>query len=257
MAFIPESIRCVTLNTGNILSLNDITKKPGQNPTEELSEAIKITLNKWQDSKEHARGQTLEISRRHDDLVDKMAAHERADLKVGIKLFVNSDSEKAVNEAIFNVFETLKIESIDNLVLSYNYKASETETDQKLEHLKTLWKALENFTEGRRILQIGLSDVEEATFRALYEWASVKPAIIQINLATCCVVPPSLQAFCKENEVQLLTHSDPSEILPKNSITEIFDDANLEVHWALRFLVHIKCRGVLTTKGYLLSLYRH
>lgn len=26
----------IFLNTGNILSLNDITKKPGQNPTEEV-----------------------------------------------------------------------------------------------------------------------------------------------------------------------------------------------------------------------------
>lgn len=77
-------------------------------------------------------------------------------------------------------------------------------------HLKTLWQGLEKFVKDRRILQIGLSDIEEATFRALHEWASVKPHIIQINLATCCVVPPTLQAFCKENDVQLLTHSDPS-----------------------------------------------
>lgn len=38
MAFNTETIRNVTINTGNILSLNDITKKPGQNPTEEVCE---------------------------------------------------------------------------------------------------------------------------------------------------------------------------------------------------------------------------
>lgn len=37
----------------------------------------------------------------------------------------------------------------------------------------------------------------------------VKPNIIQINLATCCVVPPALQEFTKQNDIQLLTHSDP------------------------------------------------
>ncbi|KAJ8870391.1 hypothetical protein PR048_029412 [Dryococelus australis] len=37
----------------------------------------------------------------------------------------------------------------------------------------------------------------------------VKPSIIQINLATCCVVPPALQEFTKDHNVQLLTHSDP------------------------------------------------
>lgn len=36
MAAISENARCVTINTGNILSLNDITKKPGQTPSEEV-----------------------------------------------------------------------------------------------------------------------------------------------------------------------------------------------------------------------------
>lgn len=47
----------------------------------------------------------------------------------------------------------------------------------------------------------------------------VKPNIVQINLATCCVVPPALQEFTKENDIQLLTHSDPSgEYLPIKTI---------------------------------------
>lgn len=37
----------------------------------------------------------------------------------------------------------------------------------------------------------------------------MKPNIVQINLAMCCVVPPALQTFTKENDIQLLTHSDP------------------------------------------------
>lgn len=172
-----------------------------------MIEAIKITLNEWQGSADE-NSEHLTIQRYHDDLLDKMAAQERQDLKIGIKLFVNSDSEKVLNDAILNVFSTLKIESIDNLVLSYNFKT--TNVPEQVEKLKKIWVALENFTKTRRILQIGLSDVEETTFREIYEWANVKPSIIQINLATCCVVPPSLQQFCKENEVQLLTHNDPS-----------------------------------------------
>lgn len=33
-------VKKVFLNTGNILSLHDITKKPGQNPTEEVCGAF-------------------------------------------------------------------------------------------------------------------------------------------------------------------------------------------------------------------------
>ena len=36
----------------------------------------------------------------------------------------------------------------------------------------------------------------------------VKPCIVQINLAICCVVPPDLQEYAKENDILLLTHND-------------------------------------------------
>lgn len=44
-----------------------------------------------------------------------------------------------------------------------------------------------------------------------------------------------------------------SDILPESSIIKVFG-APLKPLWTLRFIVHIKCRGVLTTKGYLLCL---
>jgi len=56
---------------------------------------------------------------------------------------------------------------------------------------------------------IGICDVDTQLFIQLYTWARVKPSIVQINLASCCVVPPELAEFCKENSIQLLTHSDP------------------------------------------------
>lgn len=42
-----ESIENVIINTGNILSINDITKKPNPNPTEEVNismEALKYVF---------------------------------------------------------------------------------------------------------------------------------------------------------------------------------------------------------------------
>lgn len=139
-----------------------------------------------------------------------------------------------------------------------------------MEKIKNIWYTLEEYAKNKKVLQIGLSDVEENVFRIIYEWATIKPSIIQINLATCCVVPPTLQAFCKEKEVQLLTHSDPNgkyfknyclgllliflvaEILPEDSLGTVFG-TKLILNWVVRFLVHIKCRGVLATKGYLIS----
>lgn len=93
------------------------------------------------------------------------------------------------------------------MIISFKQKQSEDKKDD-LDQIKSVWKILESFVQNAKIKQLGIADVEETTFRALYEWATVKPSIIQINLATCCVVPPTLQAFCKENDLKLLTHSD-------------------------------------------------
>lgn len=93
------------------------------------------------------------------------------------------------------------------MIISYNHKIPQND---HLGKLQNIWRILETYTENKKIFQIGLADVEENIFRTVYDWSKVKPSIIQINLATCCVVPPTLQAFCKDNEVQLLTHSDPT-----------------------------------------------
>ena len=37
----------------------------------------------------------------------------------------------------------------------------------------------------------------------------MKPSSNQVNLASCCVMPPDLTAFAKEFDIQLLTHNDP------------------------------------------------
>lgn len=106
-------------------------------------------------------------------------------------------------------FSSLNVSTIHNVIISYNQKHAGN-PNEVIQKIQNIWQTLEDYAEEKKILQIGLSDVEENTFLAIYDWAKVKPSIIQINLATCCVVPPTLQAFCKENEVQLLTHSDPS-----------------------------------------------
>jgi len=255
MAFkLNDGAKHVIINTGNLLSLNDITKKPGQNPTEELVEALNITLKDFQNGgnlQNHTQ-QSTTITRRHDDTASKIAEHEISELKIGLKIFIENDEEQYLTEAIDKAFAVLNINSVHNVIIAYHNKQSEGQNDV-IGKIKNVWKVLEKYARDKKILQIGLSDIEEAAFRLIYDWADIKPSIIQINLATCCVVPPTLQAFCKDNEVQLLTHSDPNEILPESSIQGVFGRP-LKLNWALRFLVHIKCRGVLTTKGYLVSL---
>ncbi|XP_026499379.1 glutamate--cysteine ligase regulatory subunit [Vanessa tameamea] len=118
--------------------------------------------------------------------------------------------------------------------------------------IKVLWAVLEDYVKDGRVQQLGVADVGGGCLRKLHAWARVKPTIAQINLASCCVVPPSLHAFCRANDVQLLTHADPPDLLSLAALKTLSDAGigcnNLD--WCARYQVHIKCRGVLALKGY-------
>ena len=47
----------------------------------------------------------------------------------------------------------------------------------------------------------------------------MKPCINQVDVSTCCVIPQDLQDFAKQNDIQLMTHSDPAGKLPLHYTT--------------------------------------
>lgn len=195
-------------------------------------EAIRITINEFLNcgGVQAEPGQPLEILRQNDDSADKIAEYDPNELKIGFKIFLNSDEEEFVTAALdkgiftlyffprfylnfkilFKAFSTLNINTVHNVIISFNQKRIDIDQNETTANIQNIWRILERYVRNKKIHQIGISDIEENVFRVLYDWANVKPSIIQINLATCCVVPPSLQLFCKENEIQLLTHSDPN-----------------------------------------------
>lgn len=77
--------------------------------------------------------------------------------------------------------------------------------------------------------------------------------ILQINLATCCVVPKELQMFCKERDIQLLTHSDPQVMLTRDSLEDL-KLQDFSVDWAVKYQIHYIDRGILAFKGYIVSV---
>ncbi|XP_030757118.1 glutamate--cysteine ligase regulatory subunit [Sitophilus oryzae] len=244
----------VIFSTGNIMSISDITKKPSQNSTQELIDAIKFTLKDYEKNSElsEAPNDTRFILR-SDDIQAKIQENDLEDLKIGLKVFLTNDSEELLDEALKTALSwQLKVKKVTDVIVSFKKQELEQKADN-LEEIKKIWLVLENYVQNGIVDELGVADIEEPTFRALYDWAKIKPNIIQINLATCCVVPPTLQSFCKEKDIKLFTHSDSSDILPDESVKEVFG-APLDLQWAVRFTIHIKCRGVLTTKGYCLCM---
>ena len=99
---------------------------------------------------------------------------------------------------------------------------------------------------------LGLSDIETQAFIELHNAARIKPEAIQINLESCCVVPPELVTFTRENNIQLLTHNDPINILPTETLKSILPSLS-SVHWTVRYQTLLRCRGIIHNKGYIIS----
>jgi len=189
---------------------------------------------------------------------------DRQDLKVTGKVFLYSLNPEDISTAIQRGLQSTSVDHLDTLVFAIS-KLTDAET-LSINTLKNVWSILEEMVVKEKVKMIGLCDISTELFIQLYSWAKVKPNIIQINLASCCVVPPDLSEFCKLQNVQLLTHSDPINILSeenKVSLIQSFqtvlpseEDKGIQwdVSWILRYQVHLKCRGVLSTKGYVASI---
>uniref|UniRef100_A0A182JQS7 GCS light chain n=1 Tax=Anopheles christyi TaxID=43041 RepID=A0A182JQS7_9DIPT len=270
----------VIVSTGNVLNVSELRKKAGQKPTDELTDCLRSTFGEADVTDLLPPNRRL-ITRRNNDLLEKVKEHPRADIKIGAKIFLNRFSEPALTEAIEKLFETLNVSYLDNLILAYHPTGTvgnsngadgaldgeeEPEvkegviewavgSDNAVGNLKKLWSLLERYAGDGKIGQLGIADLDADSLKELYEASTVHPSIAQINLAACCVVPPQLQAYCNQNEIQLLTHSDPQELLPREVLDEL-ELANYGAGWTSRYQVHIKCRGVLAAKGFIVSLDR-
>lgn len=235
--------RNLLINTGNILSLDEAKKKPSQNTREELVDTLKIIL-----TEEENEGDNIVFINGKGDISIKNT--ERAELKITVKVFVSSPKAESLKDALNKVFEILNTDTIESLVIAYSPK---NDSEDILTSLKSLWRAVEEYVKLGKLSSVGLSDVETNIFIDLFQWANIKPGIVQVNLATCCVVPPALQEFSKANDIQLLTHSDSPEILPDDVLKEVFD-SSVSLHWVIKYQIHLKCRGILTSKGYLVYI---
>lgn len=259
----------VTVSTGNVLNVSDLRKKAGQKPTDELVDSLRSTFAEAEVVE--SDGSQL-VTRKNNDLLEKMKEHSRTDIKIGAKIFLNHYSETCLTDAVEKLFGTLNVSYLDNLILAFHPRAAESNgteeingevkegviewavgSDDAVGNLRKLWSLLEKYAKDKKIGQLGIADLDVDSLKDLYDGSSVHPSIAQINLAACCVVPPQLQEYCLKNEIQLLTHSDPQELLPR----QVLDDLELSAYraaWTTRYQVHIKCRGVLAAKGFIVSL---
>jgi glutamate--cysteine ligase regulatory subunit len=213
-------------------------------------------------------------------------AEERCQYDITVKLFYlpgipASRRCEHTDEAIALVLKQLGVESIDLLIVSFpgiSFDADDDgeeeildgDTEPELENMVQAWRTLESLHDKGVIAQLGLAEFGSERLTKFLPHTKVRPSVDQINVRDCCVVPKSLILYAKEQNIELLTHNDCTDILPTGMTRDLLshgekgagilaassdaDDGGLkgeiEPQWVVKYTAVVKDRGVIENKGY-------
>jgi len=254
-----DKATCLTIHTGNII--NELKRKATQSATEELLECIGITLSTWASTNNPTNGLNLldHVDCFNDKYSVKINKDERKDLKLTVKVLLSTFEASALIQAINMALDELDVANFESVIVAFPSVEERLTIDQ----IQPPWRALETMVMEGKIITIGISDLDTELLIELHNWALVKPSANQVNLASCCIIPPEMQAFAKENDIQLLTHNDPKEILPDAQLMQMLskllqlpDSQPWTPFWIARYSALVKCRGVIQNKGFIVRLQK-
>ncbi|XP_006005672.1 glutamate--cysteine ligase regulatory subunit [Latimeria chalumnae] len=250
----------LNLHTGNLLNWCRLRKKCPSSPPEELQDCIQTTFTEWCSQVDPGLLQEMPstIECTVQQATETISFEERDELKVSAKLFITGSDPSVIRDAVNKACSALGVTHLDSVIIAS--PPLQDGVSLSLEYLQPYWEELEGLVQSKQITAIGTSDLDKVVLEQLYQWAQVKPNSNQVNLASCCVMPPDLTAFAKEFDIQLLTHNDPKELLSVSSFQEALKECVQDIvaykwtlRWVLRYSVIVKSRGIIKLKGYLLQ----
>ena len=211
---------------------------------------------------------------------------EPSQYNVTVKLFfltTGSASSPAARErharrAMSLVQKELRIRQVDLLVVSFPGMSfdgdCEWEADKQNarqgedEEEAATWPAVERLQREGLVKSLGIAEFGSEKLARLLKRVEVKPAVNQINIKDCCNVPPPLVKLAKDEGIELLVHSDSTDVLPKGTLRELLGPApggagvladgdassglrgDLTPQWVVKYTAVVRDRGVIENKGY-------
>jgi len=118
------------------------------------------------------------------------------------------------------------------------------------------------------VSKLGIAEFGVARLEKFLEHTTVKPSVNQINVRDCCVVPKPLILYAKQQQIELLTHNDCTNILPRGTLRQILGSeengsgilasesnkdglkGDVAPQWVVKYTAVVKDRGVVENKGY-------
>ncbi|KAL2148385.1 hypothetical protein VTH82DRAFT_2305 [Thermothelomyces myriococcoides] len=182
-------------------------------------------------------------------------------------------------EALEHVLRELRAPAVDLLIVSFpgmSFEGDcEWEADRKNatqgndEEEIASWPAVEELHRAGLAKKLGLAEFGSEKLSRFLQRVRVRPAVDQINIKNCCNVPPPLTKLAKEQGIELLVHSDCTDILPKGTLRELLGQGlggaglladpetgagglqgDLTPQWVVKYTAVVRDRGVIENKGY-------
>ncbi|XP_062891782.1 glutamate--cysteine ligase regulatory subunit-like isoform X2 [Mobula hypostoma] len=260
-----SAVKSIRVYTGNTVRWCGSSRAPPGTPQQEILHCIKAALVEWVskfnldqvESKGLAEHVVCNLMQDHE----KIRPEEREDIKMTAKLFIYRYEPGIIKEAATEACLELRVSQLDSVILALPQLPGEKV--HSLEDLLPPWEELESLVQEQMVTSIGVSDMDREMLEAFCLNVQVQPSSCQVNLASCCVIPPELTEFARENGIQLLTHNDPADILPAEMLQEALS-AKLQdpvisewvPTWILRYSAIIKDRGIIRSKGYMVKAER-
>lgn len=141
---------------------------------------------------------------------------------------------------------------------------SEAAADPLSPEIFSLWQTASTLVTKFNIQHLGVSEFSTARLSALIKFSEktgcTKPAVNQINIRDCCVLPLSLVALAKNSGVKLLAHNDSFNILPVESVSDFVSligvngEQEWDWDWLLKITGVIADHGVVFGQGWIVEL---
>ncbi|CCU82592.1 gamma-cysteine synthetase regulatory subunit [Blumeria hordei DH14] len=198
--------------------------------------------------------------------------------EITVKLFFLPEA----NLADGHVLKALNVDSIDLLIVSFSCNEfQELDAESRLVdstfksandeiELET-WAELEEFHKRGVVKCLGVADFSGERLASFLTRVRVRPKVNQINAKDCHFVDATLLKLAKREKLELFTHQDCSDMMPRDSLVwllrngrgegegDILSKINqclsnelseVSPKWVVKYTAIIKERGVIENKGY-------
>lgn len=200
-----------------------------------------------------------------------------------------SERGQFVNDAIDLVLKELKVSSIDLLIASFPGMSFDGDCEWKADKKNAMqgnddeevatWKFMEELHKKGVVKDLGIAEFGSEKLERLIKRTTVPPSVDQVNLRDCCSVPPPLIQLAKEKNIELLVHTDCTDILPSGTLRDLLGQGpngagivaqpgvsqngtassqspppplrgDLVPQWVVKYTAVVRDRGVIENKGY-------